>query len=71
MAYASAGAAAAWPGSAWALADESAADLILTDANLITQDPTRPKAEAIAMKRGLILAVGRNEDVLRRAHETD
>ena len=67
MAYAGAGAATAFSASAWALADQGAADLILTDGNVITQDPARPKAQAVAMKGGLILSVGRNADVLRHA----
>jgi hypothetical protein len=40
------------------------ADFILTDANIITQDSVRPRAEALAVKDGLIQAVGANADAL-------
>ncbi len=39
------------------------ADLILKDANVITVDPDRPQAEAIAIQGDLILAVGTNDEV--------
>ncbi len=41
-----------------------APDLILTDGELITLDPTRPRAQAISIKDGLIQAVGSSSDVL-------
>ncbi|MEM9056149.1 MAG: amidohydrolase [Pseudomonadota bacterium] len=41
------------------------ADLILTDANILTLDPTQPRAQAIALRDGLVQAVGSNRDVLR------
>ncbi|MEO1035961.1 MAG: amidohydrolase [Pseudomonadota bacterium] len=40
------------------------ADLILTDARIITQDPRRPEANAIAIKDGLVSAVGDERDIL-------
>lgn len=40
------------------------ADFILTDANIITQNPARPRAQALAVKNGLIQAVGANADAL-------
>ena len=42
----------------------TSADLILTDANIITLDPTQPRAQAIAMRGGLVQAVGSNRDIL-------
>ena len=39
------------------------ADLVLKDANVITVDPDRPQAEAIAIQGDLILVVGTNEEV--------
>ena len=41
------------------------ADLVLTGARIHTMDPARPHAEALAARAGRILAVGREEDVLR------
>ena len=41
-----------------------APDLIVTDGFIITQDPTQPRAEALAVKNGLIQAVGSNADIL-------
>ena len=40
------------------------ADLIFTNGNLITIEPDRPLAQAIAIRSGLILAVGSNDEVL-------
>ena len=40
------------------------ADFILTDANIITQNPARPRAGALAVKNGLIQTVGSNADAL-------
>jgi predicted amidohydrolase YtcJ len=59
------GAAVASP--SWARAADPKADLILTEGKLITQDPNRPAAEAIAMASGRIQAVGRNAEVLELA----
>ena len=39
------------------------ADLILTNAAILTADPTNPRAEALAIAQGRILAVGRAGDV--------
>lgn len=41
-----------------------APDTIVTDARIITQDPARPRAEAVAVRGGLIQAVGSNQDVM-------
>ncbi len=43
------------------------ADLVLRDADIITQDPTRPRAQAVAIRDGLIQAVGDNAAVLDHA----
>lgn len=47
-----------------------AADLILTGARIHTQDPGRPVATALAIRNGIIVAVGDRSDVvaLRGAH---
>ena len=42
--------------------DQSAADLILKNANIITMDDNNPNAEAIAIADGKILFVGLNAD---------
>ena len=39
------------------------ADLVLKDANVITVDPDRPQAEAIAIRGDRILAVGTNDEI--------
>ena len=39
------------------------ADLIVTDARVLTMDPSHPKAEALAIKDGKILAVGSKADI--------
>src|SRR4051812_45446962 len=43
--------------------------MILVNGNLITSDPERPNAEAVAIRNGLIAAVGSSADALaeRRA----
>jgi predicted amidohydrolase YtcJ len=65
-------AAASVCGLRWAHADERSADLILTDGHIITQDPLRPAAEALAVCNGVIQAVGSNADVLEYAgRQTD
>lgn len=38
------------------------ADLVFLNANIITVDDARPKAEAVAVRRGKFIAVGTNED---------
>ena len=40
------------------------ADRILSQGNVITVDPQNPRAEAIAIRDGKILAVGTNEEIL-------
>ena len=42
-------------------------DLVLCNANIITIDPRRPRAEALAVRDGFIVAVGRWEEVERYA----
>lgn len=46
-----------------------ARDVILVNGNLMTSDPARPTAQAVAIRNGIIAAVGSNEDALaeRRA----
>ena len=41
-----------------------AADMIIENGMVITNDPIQPRAEAIAIKNGLIQAVGTNADVM-------
>ncbi|HXV75122.1 MAG TPA: amidohydrolase [Candidatus Polarisedimenticolaceae bacterium] len=41
------------------------ADLILTNGRLVTVDDARPEAEALAVRGGLILAVGSNDEIAR------
>jgi predicted amidohydrolase YtcJ len=38
------------------------ADLLLTNANVLTMDPARPRARSVAMANGRILAVGADSD---------
>jgi predicted amidohydrolase YtcJ len=40
-----------------------AADLIMLNANVLTIDPARPRAQAVAIGGGRFLAVGSNDDV--------
>ena len=67
LGYSAATAASAFTGVPWARADGPEADLILMDGDIITQDPGRPKAEALAIKQGVIQTVGRTADVLQYA----
>jgi predicted amidohydrolase YtcJ len=46
-----------------AVAAAGPADLIVTDADIITFDPVRPRAQALAVRGGLIQAVGSNAEV--------
>ena len=46
-------------------AQENQVDTIITNANVITIDPTRPRAEALAISDGKFVAVGSTEDVSR------
>ena len=50
-------------GRAWGQAGP--AEMILRNAVIITQDPTRPVASALASRGGLVQAVGAEDDVLR------
>ncbi|MCH7700281.1 MAG: hypothetical protein IID37_01220, partial [Planctomycetes bacterium] len=40
-------------------------DTIYTHANMHTLDPHRPRAEAMAVRQGIIVAVGSNEEIAR------
>ena len=51
--------AGAWP----ALAQSSTADLVLFNGEIITQDPLRPRANALAVRDGLIVATGSDSDI--------
>jgi predicted amidohydrolase YtcJ len=63
------GAGACLPFDAFALGSEKP-DLILHDGNIWTVNEGEPRAEAIAIARGRILAIGSNADVLALAVET-
>jgi hypothetical protein len=52
------------PGHALAQIFNASPDTIIVDANIITQDPERPRAQALAVQSGLIVAVGNNGDIL-------
>src|SRR5258705_5873221 len=54
---------------AWAL-DQEKAELILHDGNIWTVSAREPRAEAIAIARGRILAVGSDADILALASPT-
>ena len=43
--------------------EDGAADLVLRNAVVHTVDPARPRAQALAIRGGRILAVGSNEEV--------
>ena len=43
-----------------------AADLVLLDGEILTQDPVRPRARAMAVRDGLVLATGTDEEVRAR-----
>jgi len=60
---AAAGGLAVLPGAVRASLD-GAPDLIVTDGVIITQDPLRPRAQALAVRDGLVQAVGANADIL-------
>src|SRR5256885_11563022 len=42
---------------------EMAADLILTGGAVVTEDPRRPEAQAVAARGGAIVAVGTSEEI--------
>lgn len=44
-------------------AESDTADLIIADANILTNDPLRPRAQALAVRDGLVQAVGSNRDM--------
>lgn len=46
-----------------------AADLVITNANVLTMEEARPSAVAIAVRRGIIERVGGDADILRLAGE--
>ena len=39
------------------------ADLILINADIVTMDPGRPRAQAMALRAGRVLALGTTEDI--------
>jgi len=41
----------------------SDADIVITGGNVITVDPTRPRAQAVAVKFGKVLAVGQDDEL--------
>ncbi len=45
-------------------AAEAAPDLVIVNGNIITVDAAQPRAEAVAVRDGLILAVGNNADMM-------
>ncbi|UWR24523.1 amidohydrolase [Sulfitobacter sp. S190] len=53
-------------GTGWAQST-APADMIVRGANIITQDPTMPRATALAVRDGLVLAVGSEADVAAHA----
>lgn len=54
-----------WTASAWG--EEEAADLVLTRGAIVTMDDSQPNAEAMAIKNGSILAVGKNDEIRKYA----
>jgi predicted amidohydrolase YtcJ len=51
---------------------EAVADLLLVNGDVVTVDPALPKAEAVAIKGGLILAVGTSEEMsAHRGEDTE
>ncbi|MEM9533941.1 MAG: amidohydrolase [Pseudomonadota bacterium] len=54
-------------GAAQAQIEANAAELILTGGQILTQDSTRPRAQALAIRNGLIQATGDNRDILQLA----
>ncbi len=48
-------------------AQNKAADLIILNANVRTMDPRNPRAEAVAIAEGKIIAVGRSRDIKKLA----
>jgi len=46
---------------------EMPADLILTNGAVVTEDPARPEARAVALRGGTVAAVGSDDDIARLA----
>ena len=44
--------------------DQQAAEVVLVGGSVMTMDAERPRAEALAIRGGRIVAVGRDRDVL-------
>src|SRR2546425_11645790 len=62
-------AAACVVGCAAARPPEMPADLILTNGAVVTQDPARPGARAVAVRGDTIAAVGSDDDIVKRSEE--
>src|SRR5258707_6243245 len=56
--------------TAGALADWATPDLVVLNARIYTMDPTRPLAEAFAVKDGRFVALGSTHDIKGLAGET-
>ncbi len=63
LAHSAVGTAAMSAGSWPTLAHPSSADLVLLNGDIITQDPQRPRASALAVGDGLILATGSDSNI--------
>ena len=50
-------------GTGWAASPPPAADTVFLDGNVITMDTAKPKARAVAVKNGKILAIGTNAEI--------
>ncbi|GMR22261.1 MAG: hypothetical protein BMS9Abin37_0597 [Acidobacteriota bacterium] len=46
------------------------ADLVLTNGKIVTVDVAHPEAEAVAIKDGLVLAVGSSDDIAGHIADT-
>lgn len=55
----------AFEGKVWAEGLSLKADIIIVNGNVFTMDEDNPSVEAIAIREGKILAIGRNQEVLR------
>jgi hypothetical protein len=49
----------------WSQVPAAPADMIVSGANIRTSDPQRPEASAMAVREGVIVAIGEEKDVLR------
>ena len=63
LALGAAGAGAAWLSGCVTRGSAETADLVILNADVVTQDPSRPRAEAVAVRGGLIRAVGSDADI--------